>query len=319
MGKTDETPPYLSVETRIERLCLHSPTLVGQIYEVSLRILDSDARADAIVDSKANSLLGAVGLALTVTFTFGGLLLTHPELFSEIGRHAHLFTIITYSASLLVGLASGLFALYALLIKTYRAIDERTILDNVELRKADLADLNYPFLESSECVPSNNDEHANTAGASGIESDNEARINAEEFNKQKNSPENEPIRNGTSMYKRFLIVHYLNISQRNNEVRETKTVCVKKGQLLFILFIALLSIIGIVISWSAINPLFTTVNSTLLTKNNSNDEARNVNIKTTEPGTLKKASGSAVQTPAPAPAHGDARRGTEVSGQLCSP
>ena len=123
-----EPPDYLDEAEIRQRLRLNSKDLVDQVYGISLRILDGDDKRGSALDSKATSLLGAVGLSLTVAFTFGGTLLEHPERFSGIGIYVYKGVVGIYALALMSGLAAGYFALRTLQIRTHRSIDEQDFL-----------------------------------------------------------------------------------------------------------------------------------------------------------------------------------------------
>ena len=117
-------PNFLEEPELMQRLRLNSTELISQIYEVALRVLDGDDKRGTSLDGKATSLLGAVGLSLTVAFTFGGTLVEHPERFSAIGPSTYKVMVVLYALSLLSGLLAGFYAIRSLRIRPHRAIDE---------------------------------------------------------------------------------------------------------------------------------------------------------------------------------------------------
>jgi hypothetical protein len=123
-----EPPNYLDKTEIVRRLQLNSKDLVDHIHTISLRLLDGDDKRGSALDSKATSLLGAVGLSLTVAFTFGGTLLEHPERFSGIGLLVYKAVVSIYAIALLSGIVAGYFALRALQIRAHRGIDEQDFL-----------------------------------------------------------------------------------------------------------------------------------------------------------------------------------------------
>ena len=134
---TADSPDFLEDAELRERLRLHSKGLVNQIYEISLRVLDGDVRRESALDSKATGLLGAVGLSLTVAFTFGGVLIEHPERFSQDGLISYKIIVGLYGLSLASGLLAGLWALRALKVQLHQSIDERDFLNPVVLAESD--------------------------------------------------------------------------------------------------------------------------------------------------------------------------------------
>ncbi len=135
-----ELPNYLHETEIIRRLQLNSKDLVDHIHSISLRLLDGDDKRGSALDSKATSLLGAVGLSLTVAFTFGGTLLEHPERFSGIGFLGYKAIVSIYAIALISGLVAGYFALRALQIRAHRGIDEQDFLRSDVLNASETDD-----------------------------------------------------------------------------------------------------------------------------------------------------------------------------------
>ncbi len=128
---------FLEDSELLRRLQLNSKDLINQIYDVTLRVLDGEERRGPLLDGKATSLLGSVGLAITVAFTFGGVLLEHPERFSTVPLLSYRFVVILYAASLVSGLIAGGFALWALRVRAYKAIDENDFLNPAVLKASE--------------------------------------------------------------------------------------------------------------------------------------------------------------------------------------
>jgi hypothetical protein len=129
MGRSQE----LSPEELVERLRLNDEHLVDEVYSIAKRQLDIEERRDAVLNQKATSLLGVLGLSVTVTFTFGSMLLDRPALRG--GGHG--IVLWSYTAALAFGVMGSFFALLALLVRgTYRDVEEAEVF-GPELKGAD--------------------------------------------------------------------------------------------------------------------------------------------------------------------------------------
>lgn len=95
------------------RLCLNSSSLVEEIHATLLRQLQSEDLRESRLDAKAQGLLGTAGLSLTLAFTFGNILLGHPEYFRAAGSMVP----ILFALALLAGMLSSAFAVAALLVR----------------------------------------------------------------------------------------------------------------------------------------------------------------------------------------------------------
>lgn len=126
---------WLSEDELLERLRLRSYGVVDEIYDIAKQQLDDEDKRDAVLTTKANSILGVAGLSLTVAFTLGAFLLQHRDLITA-GFTAVAFA---FSGALLLGLLSSLFALHVLLVSRFEYINERTVFGSKHLREADEA------------------------------------------------------------------------------------------------------------------------------------------------------------------------------------
>src|SRR5438046_1833562 len=78
-GKSNRWLSREELKQRVKR----SPALVKEIYEIAQRQVQAEVGRQGRLDAKATSLMSAVGLCLTVTFTFGSLLLTQAAHFVD--------------------------------------------------------------------------------------------------------------------------------------------------------------------------------------------------------------------------------------------
>jgi hypothetical protein len=76
-----------AVELR-DRVDLHSPLLIKELYESALRQIQHETARQTRLDGKATSLLTATGLSLTVAFAFGGqILMTNADKLKSLNRY----------------------------------------------------------------------------------------------------------------------------------------------------------------------------------------------------------------------------------------
>jgi hypothetical protein len=140
-GRKEAPPSWLTSE-QLKALVKRKPHIVKEIYEIAQRQLLAEGGRQSRLDAKAASLLSAVGLCLTVTFTFGGLLLTQATAFHDkVGGWR--LDVIKWSlfAAVLCALWAGGFAIKALLVRDkYRAIGEDTVFNPTALDVADNED-----------------------------------------------------------------------------------------------------------------------------------------------------------------------------------
>jgi hypothetical protein len=125
----------LSSEELHERLELKSIGVIEEIHALALRQIATEEQRESRLDGKAQGLLISASLALTVAFTFGGLLLQHPEYLDPLreieflGRSAAWAVVACYSVALLSGLAASYVAIRALYVRAdYQGVDEHALL-----------------------------------------------------------------------------------------------------------------------------------------------------------------------------------------------
>jgi hypothetical protein len=128
----------LSGEEIVDALRVNSPALAEQLHSVSIRLNDSEDKRQQNLNAKAQGLLTAAGLSLTVAFTFGGLLLKDKSILFPIGSWLSQATAGAYGLALMCGLLASVFATKALLVTDdYRGVRERDILSRGELDECD--------------------------------------------------------------------------------------------------------------------------------------------------------------------------------------
>lgn len=129
-------PARLTYEQLKERAA-RSPHIVNELYDVAQKQILAETGRQGRLDAKATSLLGAVGLSLTVAFTFGGSLITNHSTFAA---HSLVYAVIStcFFLAVALGIAAGGFALGALLVRQgYVALSEQAVFDDETLALAD--------------------------------------------------------------------------------------------------------------------------------------------------------------------------------------
>ena len=118
-----------------ERLHFNSPGLAEEIHAIALRQNAVEDMRESRLDAKAQGLLGTAGLSLTVAFTFGGLLLQHPEYLEPLGEWPSRAVLMLYALALLFGLFASIMAVRALYVTDgYRCTSEKAVFDEAQLK-----------------------------------------------------------------------------------------------------------------------------------------------------------------------------------------
>ena len=104
-------PNFATLDEINSRIQQATPGVTKEVFEGVKGLLDAEQRRTPAVDARAMSLLGAAGLSMTVTFTFGASLVR-----SELGLNgmASLVVVAVYLLALATGLLTALFSLLAL-------------------------------------------------------------------------------------------------------------------------------------------------------------------------------------------------------------
>jgi hypothetical protein len=140
-GKVRKIPPDLTREELSKRLRLGSTALVKELYEIALRQIQSETGRQTRLDGKATSLLTAVGLSLTVAFTFGGqVLLAHATELRAIDAPRWTFALVIFAFALIAGLGAGVLAMLALRVQAYATVDEQAVFNETMLAQAEGAE-----------------------------------------------------------------------------------------------------------------------------------------------------------------------------------
>ena len=130
-------PKWLSPATMVERLCLNSDALVAEVHATALRQVQAEDQREGRLDAKAQALLGTAGLSLTVAFTFGGILVQHPEYVRN--KILPSWAVgVCYGIALALGLAASIQALRALWVRGTKGIDEIDVFNQEELAASDV-------------------------------------------------------------------------------------------------------------------------------------------------------------------------------------
>lgn len=135
----DDDGKDLSPQELVERLRLHSGPLVAEVHGMVRMALATEDQREAGLDRKATTLLGAVGLSLTLTFAFGGnILLGHSEYLEPLGAWGWRLAILFFGGALLVAALAGYKAWRALRIRgDYKGLAECDVFNPQVLQRAD--------------------------------------------------------------------------------------------------------------------------------------------------------------------------------------
>lgn len=127
-AETQDSPPLTGIELS-QRFELYSRALVDELHALTIRQLQAEEQREGRLDSKAQSLLITAGLSLTVAFTFGGMLLQHPEYLAAFDRNMAIGVLAAYLLALVAGLLASGVAVRALFVTDgYRSVNERELL-----------------------------------------------------------------------------------------------------------------------------------------------------------------------------------------------
>jgi hypothetical protein len=107
-------PKFASLEEINSRIQYATPEVTREVFDGVKGLLDAEQRRTPAVDARAMSLLGAAGLSMTVTFTFGAELVR-----SELGLNGivSLLVVVIYLLALVTGLSAAFFSLLALFVR----------------------------------------------------------------------------------------------------------------------------------------------------------------------------------------------------------
>jgi hypothetical protein len=132
-----EQGPWLS-RTELKKRVKRPPLLVKEIYEIAQRQMQAEYGRQGRLDGKATSLLGGLGLCLTLTFTFGGLLITQASHFAGMGDTRLSVIHACFASAILFGISTGVFALKALRVRGgYLAVGEDAVFNEKVLDVAE--------------------------------------------------------------------------------------------------------------------------------------------------------------------------------------
>ena len=121
-----------------QRISRHSPGLVEEIQAIAIRQNQLEEARESRLDAKSGGLLGTASLSLTVAFTFGGLLLQHPDFLKPLGPWCARAVLVAYVVALVLGLSAVLWAVRALFVsEEYQALSDEAVFNDDELRFCD--------------------------------------------------------------------------------------------------------------------------------------------------------------------------------------
>lgn len=137
----ESVPTRLPPDTRplsdldlARRLRLGSIELVGELWAITQKQVDAEISRQTRLEGKATSLLTAIGLSLTVAFTFGSTLLTQTDAFKEY----KIWVVASYSCALAAGLLTAVLATTALLLFGQRQVAEDMVFNEKILSASDV-------------------------------------------------------------------------------------------------------------------------------------------------------------------------------------
>jgi hypothetical protein len=112
------TPPPLSVKDLQQRLELSNPKLVAELFELTKKQVDGESARLGRLDSKASSLLAAVGFSLTVASGFfGQVVLLNPNAIAVVPEPTRHFAFVAFFLAVIGGLVAAFCAMVALRVK----------------------------------------------------------------------------------------------------------------------------------------------------------------------------------------------------------
>ncbi|MFA5062793.1 MAG: hypothetical protein WC578_01800 [Candidatus Omnitrophota bacterium] len=106
--KASKTAKHLDIDDVISRLCINDKDIINTVYSIQYDLLAKEEKRRSDLDSKAYSLIGIVGVCITIIFGLGGILL------EKIKEPANLIILtVLYLGAFLFGMLSLIFALLA--------------------------------------------------------------------------------------------------------------------------------------------------------------------------------------------------------------
>ncbi len=223
------TPPgLLSGDELAKRLARFSPDLVEEVAKVAKDALAGENGRESSLNGKATSLLTASGLSLTVAFTFGGMLLQHPEYLDPLSGGWAATVAFLYGAALLSGLAATGWALGALFVTSkYVGISESNVFDPAVFAESDRLDFESQNGGKEKGAPP---------------------VQAVQEGYAVEDPPPFP-KSGTAYFRRFMTAHLWQIYQEHFRIHRAKAKRIWKGQVFFGLFLVALATLGLILAW----------------------------------------------------------------------
>jgi hypothetical protein len=129
---TENQPATLELSKRLE---LSSDVLVGDVFDLVRSTLDGEVSRQTIIEGKASGLTNSVGLTLSLTGVFAGVILRGEA--HGAATWAVYAPLLLLSFSTILGIAAACFAQDALRIREYKGISEKDLFSNEVLQEAD--------------------------------------------------------------------------------------------------------------------------------------------------------------------------------------
>lgn len=221
MSHEDSSP--LSSDELHKALRIRSPGLVKEIYDTITRQTQYEQGRQGRLDAKANTLLTANGLALTILFTFARDVLANAKKSGAlVGGSSRLVEIILWF-TVISGFASAILAISSLLIsKGYRMFSERNLLNRRILWGID--DIGNKSLSEDGDV---------------VQDYSHVDVNDEASESEKDN-----VR--VAQFRCFLIQEQLEILRAHVKTHDRKAITVSFGQGFFCAFLLGISIIALI-------------------------------------------------------------------------
>ena len=209
-------PPSKLEKAEIARLLTGLPNAVAeQIFKVVEGQVNAETARQQRIDAKATSLLTAVGLSLTVAFSFGAVLLKDGRTYWH-DTGVHTWVVVVFGAALLTGVVAAFCALLAVMVRTYDGMNERAVFSEQVLDRV------REVASETQDLPG--DQSAKRAAAQ------EAAL---------------------AQYQMSMIMQMWQIVQGIRQNHARKTPLVKGGQVALVLFLGCIAILFALLGWAA--------------------------------------------------------------------
>jgi hypothetical protein len=120
--------PYMTKAQLKACLRLGSIELVAEVWAITQKQVDVEATRHTRLETKATALLTAIGLSLTIAFTFGATLMSKAAV--DFAEH-RTWILFSFGCAIITGLISALLALRAVMVTGQRQVEESAIFGDV--------------------------------------------------------------------------------------------------------------------------------------------------------------------------------------------